>query len=431
MFGSLRFLFTLSLAFLAERDPVEVLAKATEKLAARRRSIPNCTCVETISRDYFRPAAATLPRACSVLLEQRKHPTLDLVLRHVLTDRLRLDVAVTERGEMFSWVGANKFEDSGIERLVTVGPVGTGAFSDFLSVVLLQDAKEAPFEGYVVADGRNLMEYSYRVRKGNSHYKVRLEDSSFYSGYSGTFRLDPNTSDVVELTVVTDELPPITDDCKTITKLDFHLVQIGKVQVVLPEHAEQRFVYPTGEETQNDMTFANCREYLGESTISFSPDTKPADSGGRANTPIRIPTIPAGLPLALELTTPIQTDTAAAGDSFAGKLVKPLRDARQKLLAAKGSIVQGRLLRVENIRLPKAAVVLVLQLESIEIDHAKAPIAAIRDWTLARPQTTSKGKKGVSIILPPRGAPHSAVFTFDGEHVMVDTGFRTDWRTVN
>jgi hypothetical protein len=431
MFGSLLLLFTLSLAFLAEREPVEVLAKATEKLAAGRRSIPNCTCVETITREYYRPAAATLPRACPVLLEQRKHPTLDLVLRHALTDRLRLDVAVTERGEMFSWVGANKFEDSGIEYLVTAGPVGTGAFSGFLSVVLLQDAKETPFEGYVVADGRNLMEFSYRVKKSNSHYRVRLEDSSIYSGYSGTFRLDPTTSDVVELTVVMDELPPITDYCTTITKLDFHVVQIGKVQAVLPARAEQRFVYPNGEETQNSMAFANCREYLGESSISFSGDTQAASSIGNTNTQIGATAIPAGLPLALELTTPIQTDTAAAGDPFAGKLVKPLRDARQKLLAPKGSIVQGRLLRVENIRIPKAEVVLIVQLESIEVDHAKAPLSAVRDWTLKRPQTGSKGKQGVNIILPPRSAPHSAVFTFDGEHVTVNTGFRSEWRTVN
>jgi hypothetical protein len=332
---------------------------------------------------------------------------------------------------MFSWVGANKFEDSGIERLVTVGPVGTGAFSDFLSVVLLHDLTETPFEGYVVADGRNLMEYSYRVKKSSSHYRVRLEDSSIYSGYSGTFRLDPNTDDVVELTVVMDELPPITDYCTTITKLDFHVVQIGKVQVVLPARAEQRFVYPNGEETQNNMTFANCREYLGESTISFSADAKAGDSSGKTNTPAKTAVIPAGLQLALELTVPIQSDTAAAGDPFAGKLIKPLRDARQKVLAAKGSIVHGRLLRVENIRVPKAEVVLVVQLESIEIDHANAPLSAVRDWTLTRPRTGSKGKQGVSIILPPRSAPHSAVFTFDGEHVTVNAGFRSEWRTVN
>lgn len=52
-------------------DPDEVLSRAILKVQASVQSLPNYTCVETVSRDYFEPAATTLPRVCSVLMEQR------------------------------------------------------------------------------------------------------------------------------------------------------------------------------------------------------------------------------------------------------------------------------------------------------------------------------------------------------------------------
>src|ERR1700720_3604627 len=105
---ALIFAWAVRLAAAGEHDPVEVLKLVTRKVLAGTKDIPNYTCVETVTRDFFRPAAATIPRACHVLLEQRRHPPLDMVLRPVSSDRLRLDVTMTARGEIFSWVGASK-----------------------------------------------------------------------------------------------------------------------------------------------------------------------------------------------------------------------------------------------------------------------------------------------------------------------------------
>ena len=110
------------------------------KLAATEHRIPNFTCVETVTRDYYQPGE-TRPRACSVLLEQRKHRTKDLILRHLSTDRLRLDVTMVRTGELFSRVGASNFDDKGIDHLVRDGPMGTGAYGVFLNLVFREDAK--------------------------------------------------------------------------------------------------------------------------------------------------------------------------------------------------------------------------------------------------------------------------------------------------
>lgn len=125
---TLIFTFAARMAAGTDHDPAEVLVRATRKVLASVEHIPNYTCVETVNRQYLRPAANHLPRACAALLEVRRHPTLDMVLRGFATDRLRLDVAMTKTGEVFSWVGASRFDDVGVDQVVRNGPMGYRRF---------------------------------------------------------------------------------------------------------------------------------------------------------------------------------------------------------------------------------------------------------------------------------------------------------------
>jgi len=413
----------LSNAGPAQPDPTEVLRRVTGKVLAAERRAPNYTCVETVTRRYFWPVASRLPIACPVLLERRNHPTPDLVLRHYSTDRLRLDVTLTERGEIFSWVGAAKFDDTGIEHVVRQGPSSTGAFAGFLLVVFQAD-KEISFSRSTVAEGRSLMEFSFHVQKRDSHYKVKLGDSWVYTGYSGTLLVDPLTDEVVAMQVETAELPAATGECQAITSMDFETLQIGGSPLVLPIRARQRFVFVDGEETENTTSFANCREFLGESTVTFG-ETAPATAAETGVTPSVPLRLPSGLRFMMELLTPIDSDTAAAGDSFAAKLAGPLRDANRKLLAAAGSLVEGRLLRVQRFQAPRASVVVSITPETLEINGSKVPLIAVPDHERAT------WKKDMKILLPNDGEGQAAVFQFPGEHVTIKKGFRSNWRSIS
>jgi hypothetical protein len=401
-------------------DPQDVLARVAAKLEATERRIPNFTCVETVTRDYYQPAS-TLPRACSVLLEERKRRTKDLILRHLATDRLRLDVTMVRTGELFSWVGARNFDDKGIEHLVRDGPVGSGAYGTFLKLVFLQDVKEFVFERNLVSGGHNLMEYSFRVNRSDSHYRVKLENSWIDTAYSGTFQLDPKSEEVFEINLQEDDLPDRSEYCTTITSAKFQTVEIANVRFVMSARAVQRFVYGNGEEIENTTTFANCREYLGESTISFTQDSEPKLGVSNAPPPEKLGPVPAGLRFAFALTSPIESDTAAAGDPFAGKLTEPLLDGKHKVFAKAGSLVEGRLLRVQSFQFPRAEVILILKPETVEINRAKVPLSAIRDFP---------AMGGRKIILPRAGEEHSGIFLVAGQHVTVKKGFRSEWRTV-
>jgi hypothetical protein len=426
---ALVFLWAARLAAAAEHDPVEVLKLVTRKVLAGTQDIPNYTCVETVTRDYFRPAAATIPRACDVLLEQRRHPSLDMVLRPVSRDRLRLDVTMSRRGEIFSWVGASRFDDAGIENVVRNGPISTGTFGGFLMAVFQNDARNWAFEKTTVVDGRSLMEYSFQVLKGDSHYRVKLDNSWITTAFSGTFQVDPETDDLVRMTVETGELPIATGQCQSTTAMEFGMTPIGDAQFLLPTQTRQRFVNPTGEEAENVTGFTNCREYRGESTLTFFPGPEPLAAGGTRSAPAKPIVFPVGSRFAFELTAPIQGDTAAAGDTFAGKLVEPLRGPKYQMLAPKGTVVEGHLMRVQSFRKPPDLVV-VLRPEALEIKGARVPLMAVADWQRVLAERRTKGLKGIEILLPLQGEDNAGAFRFLGEHVLVPKGFRSQWRTV-
>jgi hypothetical protein len=410
----------------SERNSEEVIKRATERVVDSAARIPSCTCVETIAREYYRPTVATLPRSCPVLMKERQHPTPDLILRLAMTDRLRLDVTMTGRGEIFSWVGARRFDDRSIFQFVD-GPMVTGAFGGFLAVIFKQDVHKFTFERTLEVDGRRLMEYSFHVAPENSSYKMEIFGSLAKAGYSGTVLADPATGDVVRLTADATEFPEAANACDISTNLALQRVKIGDSDFLLPAQARQRYVVTDGQETQITTTFANCREYVGESSVSFTAPEPGAD-GLPPSAPSASVPIPAEQRFTVELTAPIVSATAAGGDSFSGRLATPLRDDRRRTLARTGSLVEGRLLRVERHPVPPAFTVVALKLERVEIAGSMVPLTAVRDWL--RELSGSRNRKArVEIPLPLPSEKSAAVFRFAGDHVVIPRGYRSDWRT--
>jgi hypothetical protein len=409
----------------ASRNPDEVIRRVTERVVLSAARIPNYTCVESIVRDYYWPAASTLPRACPVLMEQRQHPTPDLSLRLAVTDRVHLDVTMTQTGEIFSWAGASRFSDTPLYQMVA-GPMVTGVFGGFLSVIFKQDVQEFTFRGNKEMDGRSLMEYSFEVAPEHSSYKIYYLGSWVKSGYNGTVVVDPGTDDVVHLTVTTAALPA-ANTCEISTNLDLNRVKIGDSEFLLPALARQRYVTTTGEEMENRTTFAQCREYLGESTVSYGA-LDPGTGSFRqiAATPVRVP---ANQRFTFELTAPISSLTAGAGDALSGKLLTPLRDERKRTLVPAGSLVEGRLLRVERHHLGQHFTIIALSILRVNVTGSKLQLAAVRD--LSRELAKQKGKAHIEIPLPLPSEKNAGVFRFAGDQVVVPRGYRSDWRTVD
>jgi len=106
-------LLVLSTASLGHaQDSSEVLARAREKLLRSIHSLPRYTCIETIDREYFsqlKPRALSMTEAPAPSCKQLLPRAVDQ-LPLFSTDRLRLEVAVIDGAEVFSWPGASEFE---------------------------------------------------------------------------------------------------------------------------------------------------------------------------------------------------------------------------------------------------------------------------------------------------------------------------------
>jgi hypothetical protein len=175
-----------------------------------------------------------------------------------------------------------------------------------------------------------------------------------------------------------------------------------------------------GSAVENVMALSACREYRGESTVSFSPAPEIAGSNGQ-KTPSGIQ-LPAGLAFTIELTMLISTDTAAAGDPFAARLVSALRDKNGKTLAPAHAAVAGRLVQMEIRHLVPPGALLVLKPMTVEIGGSATPLVASRKVV-----PVAKGKQPIQ--LPLLWEQNAGIFPLPGEHATMKAGFRSDWQT--
>ncbi|HOQ45284.1 MAG TPA: hypothetical protein PLA43_05570 [Bryobacteraceae bacterium] len=268
-------------------------------------------------------------------------------------------------------------------------------------------------------------------------------------GYEGTILIDPETAELVRLTARTLDVERETPYCEAATTLDYTRVRIGKAEFLLPREALQRFVSVSRFLTENIVTFSECREFRADSTLSFgaAPDPQPA-----GETPPATPQldVPSGLPFTLELTTRIDSTTAAAGDPFAGKLTTPITDEHGKEYAPAGAIVRGRLTRVGITMHRPGLVMILLKPETIEIGGntflfqatgKSAADSARRKKALAPPGqpggvVSPGGTTGTLTVN--RGQPIGALHPYDrgigglrfsGTEKIVEIGFKTEWVT--
>jgi hypothetical protein len=124
--------------------------------------------------------------------------------------------------------------------------------------------------------------YSYRIKKGTSHYKLAFGTGpvpdEVIVGLEGLAYLDGETNDIVRLTNRAVDIPVEFPVRQAITVLDYALQDVGGKQYILPLHADVRM--GTGYmHTKNEVTFSGFRKFQGESTITF--DTDPDDKTGK------------------------------------------------------------------------------------------------------------------------------------------------------
>src|SRR5689334_8997378 len=97
-------LLILTASASAQDNPVSLLKQVAAKATQSIDSLGRYMCTQTIVREQYEPKTPKQGGRCD-----DKPGSIGLLLN--TADRLRLDVARTSTGEMYSWVGEEKFND--------------------------------------------------------------------------------------------------------------------------------------------------------------------------------------------------------------------------------------------------------------------------------------------------------------------------------
>jgi hypothetical protein len=112
---------------------------------------------------------------------------------------------------------------------------------------------------------------------------------------------------------------------------------------------------------------------FGGETISASPGPNAVSTPAQETAA----PLPAGLRFNAHITTPLDINTAAAGDPIEAVLTKPMRDKKKAVIAPTGTRLHGRLRTVKVSTRAFDTFQIGIQFESIEIEGRNVPLNAV------------------------------------------------------
>ena len=365
-------------------DPDSLLRRTRERLLADLDRLPSYTCVQTITRRYYRPdqEGASCKALIAAHTKEKSHTRLSA------WDRLRLEVAIVDGENVFSWVGSPRFESGTMERLAGRGPLSNGDFGPFLNAIFTRAS--VTFQGEEHAGNRHLLAYAYDMPLERSVYLIRGDDGWTRTAYSGVFVIDPESADIVSLTVRSAEMPATNPSCQAITEIDYGRTAIHDRMILIPRQTRLIVIDRQGSETHSQTQYASCREYASKTRMLFDGpegtaaprDVLPAESAPAS--------FPAGLHFRSRIVSTIDSATSAAGDPLDAVLLSPIRDKHKVVLAAAGALVHARIVGFELRTGPPASpfeqrpgspdsIQVSIQLESIALKGRTVPLHAAAD----------------------------------------------------
>jgi hypothetical protein len=339
-------------------EPEGLLARVKARVGEGLKRLPSYTCLETVERSERRGSSTPF----------------------VLVDRLRLEVAMVGNREFYAWPGDSKFEEKTIAQLIPNGTIGSGDFALHAYAVFLSRGPVYTYVGETIRNGRRLIRFDYRVAESDSGYTLRVSPREAQVGYHGSFFVDRETLDLVRLEVAAADIPPDLGLTEAVDVMEYARVRIGDGLYTLPASSELLLKKPFDIESRNQIQFSRCRQFTGESHLTFGeatvaeqPRTQPAAAKEA---------LPQAALFDLILETAIDSATSAVGDEVAARLESDVKKGG-KVLIAKGARVTGRITTLARVSEPRPHFAVRLSFFTLEFGQRQADFTARLEAILA------------------------------------------------
>ncbi len=398
-----------------------VLGRVREQVDQTIDSLPRYVCIENIERAYRDPLKPLLPKvnACAAVEGKSGHN-----LRLRATDRVRLEVTVSDGGEIDSWPDASLLDTRGID-IVKSGPISSGAFGTNLAEVFQNPGAKIEFTGASTRAGRTIFVYHYAVPVESSNYMVRLLDGERWkTAHSGDLEIVAGTAELISLTIETAPLPPYSGMCRAKTTNLYHHVKVGEGEFLIPVTSTFQTIGADGTATESTTTFSGCHQYAVETTIRFGGDDAAPPEPPPAPPTVPTKPLPAATLIGLRLDSPIDTATAAAGDLVWARIENPLRKPKARKDVSAGARVRGRIIQVTHSVTGHRRFDIEITFDAFEIGGADLiPFAGVAIPSKPR-------LRGVHLEL--EDTPTGGVFKIQTKlnQVVLPAGTRFEWKTV-
>jgi hypothetical protein len=380
-----------------------LLARARYHISETLRKLPNYTCTQTIERMNRRPPSR----------------------RSELLDVLRLEVALVNGKELYKWPGEGTFEESELRNLVRTGAVGSGQFAGYAQAIFASNAARYTYVGEEQRAGRSIVRWDYVVPQNLSGFNLRVEPYEAIVGFHGSFWIDRETLDLKRLEVFADDIPPLMRLNDAITRVEYERARIGTGDFLLPSMSEMEMVDRNGGANLNRARFSGCRQYTGQSIVTFDDPTEET----AAPAPVQVVDAPLGVGLELELMTPVNDKTSAVGDPITLVLRKDAK-LRDLVVARKGAVAHGRLTFLRRQTLARASGYVVgMELTYLEFDNTRMRMSAVLEYMPAAAMGRAAGPNAVQMMREGTFDVAGSTFFRQGYSLNVDRGMRMYWRT--
>jgi hypothetical protein len=381
----------------------QLLARTRAHMAEILLHQPNYTCLETIQRSFRTGAARKLQPQ----------------------DTLRLEVALVDGAEMFAWPGSKKFEETDLRKMIPTGTFGNGNFALHARAVFMGGVATFVYRGEEMLETRPpssgaLVRYDFHVPRALSGYTLRVEDRSGVAGFHGSFWAEKDSLDVRRLEVIAEEIPADLGVTAAADRVDYARQRIGNADFLLPVESELSMADTANIESHNHVSFTGCRQYTGESVLTFD-DVDANPSPDRAAAP-RDADLPPGLSLDVILLDDLDPDAVAIGDPVRGQLDRDLK-RKGEVFAPKGSAVQGRVTRVERRADFTALGITLVSIQTPAVTfHLHASLDSVAGLQLLAPPSRLA-------VRPAPAQPGEGLIVVRAGHVRLNRGILMYWRT--
>jgi hypothetical protein len=419
-FCSIAALLTLFTCAAAQSLPPHVILLSRVKAHMRDQvaRLPNCTCLETVTRFHKEPGTASKLKPL---------------------DNVQLEVVYTNGREWYGSPGARNLSEGNPAAFIGTGMIANGIFGMTLHNLFASDVATFTFRGEEVMNGRPAAKYDFRMPRMQLQMEISIPDGRGTVGEEGSFWADPEKFDILRLTSRVTEIPPGLPLSATEYTVNYAHTRIDEFDALLAQQADLDMLLGSGVEDYDRFDFTHCRAFQSHSEIRFdAPDAEPASpapaaSGGGAKREVDV-RLPALLQVAIRLSSVI-TDQDSVGKLIEARIAGDVRN-KGKVLIEDGELVHGRIRRLD--RYPGEGYFAV-GLEFTEVQTRDGPARFYADLLRLEKRQGIRPVVRESVSLPNRREGSVEIklpelagvasFFVEGKSFVLPAGFQTVWRT--